>query len=166
MIDYLLDFNRRLNETVMGDLRIWGPGGTADARGNWNGYADGDLAARLAEQGTVVPENRLWHVNFITNYDFNEGKLRGWNVGGAVRYQSAMTLAYKPIQQPDYIEYDLSSPYKDDALMDFDLWVGYQRRILNNKVDWRIQLNVANLGVGNELLPVTVQPEETLLRGA
>lgn len=161
MIDYLMDFNRRLNTTAMGDLRIWGPGGSANARENWNGYADGDLAARLAEQGTVVPENRLWHVNFISNYDFREGKLKGWNVGGAVRYQSAMTLAYKPIQQPDYIEYDLSSPYRDDALMDFDVWVGYQRKLYNGKIDWRVQLNVANLGVGNELLPVTVQPDGT-----
>lgn len=161
MIDYLLDFDRRLNTTVMGDLRIWGPGGAANARENWNGYADGDLKARLAEQGTVVPENRLWHINVVTNYDFKEGRLKGWTVGGAARYQSAATLAYTPIQHPDYIEYDLSKPYKDDAQLDFDVWVGYQRRILRDKVTWRAQLNVANVGVGNELIPVTVQPDGT-----
>ncbi len=161
MTEYLLDFDRRLNETAMGDLRIWGPGGTANARENWNGYANGDLKARLAEQGTVVPENRLWHVNLITNYDFTQGALKGWSVGGAMRYQSAMTLAYKPIQQPTYIEYDLSSPYRDKALTDFDVWVGYRRKLWNNKVDWHAQLNVSNIGVGNELLPVTVQPDGT-----
>jgi hypothetical protein len=161
MMEYLLDFDRRLNETAMGDLRIWGGGSTANARENWNGYADGDLKARIAEQGTVVPENRLWHVNVISNYDFTEGRLKGWSVGGAVRYQSAMTLAYKPIQQPKHIEYDLSSPYKDDALTDFDLWVGYSRKLFHGKIDWRAQLNISNLGVGNELLPVTVQPDGT-----
>ena len=36
-----------------------------------------------------MPENRLWHVNVITNYDFKNGKLKGWKVGGAARYQSA-----------------------------------------------------------------------------
>ena len=160
MIEYLLDFDQRINETAMGDLRVWGGGaGGETARQNWNGYADGDLKARLAEQGTVVPENRLWHVNFITNYDFTEGKLRGWNIGGAARYQSAATLAYKPIQQPNYIEYDLGSPYRDDSQLDFDVWLGYGRRIFNGKVDWRAQINVSNVGVGNELIPVTVQPD-------
>ncbi|ACB76514.1 TonB-dependent receptor plug domain-containing protein [Opitutus terrae] len=159
MTDYLVDFDRRLNETAMGDLRIWGPGGSANARDNWNGYANGDLKARLAEQGTVVPENRLWHFNLITNYDFTEGRLKGWSVGGAVRYQSAMTLAYKPIQQPKYIEYDLSAPYRDKALTDFDVWIGYHRKLFHEKIDWHAQLNIANVGVGNELLPVTVQPD-------
>lgn len=160
-MEYLLDFDRRLNETVMGDLRIWGPGGTANARENWNGYANGDLKARLAEQGTVVPENRLWHVNLITNYQFTEGRLKGWNLGAAARYQSAMTLAYKPVQQPTYIEYDLSSPYRDDEQIDVDVWVGYRRKLFDNRVEWHAQLNVSNIGVGNELLPVTVQPDGT-----
>lgn len=161
MTEYLLDFDRRLNETVMGDLRIWGPTNPDTARQNWNGYANGDLKARIAEQGTVVPENRLWHFNLITNYEFDEGFLKGWTVGGAMRYQSAMTLAYTPIQQPTYIEYDLSKPYRDEALTDFDVWVGYRRKLFNGKIEWQAQLNIANLGVGNELLPVTVQPDGT-----
>jgi hypothetical protein len=161
MIDYLLDFDRRLNETVMGDLRIWGGASTSNARENWNGYANGDLKARLAEQGTVVPENRLWHLNAITNYDFHEGRLKGWSIGGAARYQSAATLAYKPVQNPGYISYDLNSPYRDDDELVFDAWVGYRRRFFHEKIDWRVQLNVQNIGVGNELVPVTVQPDGT-----
>jgi outer membrane receptor protein involved in Fe transport len=161
VIEYLLDFDRRMNETVMGDLRIWGPGGSATARENWRGYADGDLKARLAEQGTVVPENRLWHVNLVSNYDFRTGALKGWNVGGAARYQSAATLAYKPVQSANYISYDLTSPYRDDDQLDFDLWVGYNRRIFADKIHWRVQLNVSNVGVGDELIPITVQPNGT-----
>ncbi len=162
MIDYLLDFDRRLNQTVMGDLRIWSPQDDAgNARNNWNGYADGDLKARLAEQGTVVPENRLWHINLITNYDFQEGRLKGWTLGGSLRYQSAATLAYTPIQGDNFISYDLSAPYRDKAQYDVDLWVGYQRRIFGDKIGWNIKLNVANVGVGNSLVPVTVQPDGT-----
>jgi hypothetical protein len=161
VIDYLLDFDRRINETAMGDLRIWGPGGSATARENWNGFADGDLKARLAQQGTVVPENRLWHINVITNYDFKSGLLNNWGVGGAMRYQSAATLGYKPVQNPGYISYDLKTPYRDDAEYDFDLWVSYRRKILKGKIDWQVQLNVANVGVGNELVPVTVQADGT-----
>lgn len=161
MVDYLLDFDRRMRETAMGDLRIWGPGGGADARENWSGYADGDLKARLAQQGTVVPENRLWRVNMVTNYSFNDGKFIGLNVGAAVRYQSAATLAYKPIQYPNYIGFDLNAPYRDDKQVDVDLWVGYRRKIWNDKIEWHAQLNIQNVGVGEELIPVTVQPDGT-----
>jgi hypothetical protein len=162
-MEYLLDFDRRLNETVMGDLRIWSPASDAagTARQNWNGYADGDLKARLAEQGTVVPENRLWHINLITNYDFREGRLRGWNVGGSMRYQSAATLAYRPIQGNNVINYDLNSPFRDKAQLDVDVWVGYQRKVFSDKMNWGIKLNVANVGVGDSLIPVTVQPDGT-----
>lgn len=161
VIDYLLDFDRRLNTTAMGDLRIWGGGSSANARENWNGYADGDLKARLAEQGTNVPENRIWHVNLITNYDFKTGALKGWSLGGAARYQSAAVLGYTPVQNPGYISYDLSRPFKDKQQTDFDVWVAYGRKLFNNRIDWRVQLNVQNVGVGNELVPITVQPDGT-----
>ncbi|HEU5078753.1 MAG TPA: TonB-dependent receptor plug domain-containing protein [Opitutaceae bacterium] len=162
VMDYMLDFDRRMNETAMGDLRIWGGGaGGTTARQNWDGYADGDLKARLAEQGTVVPENRLWHVNVVSNYDFKHGMLTGWSIGGAARYQSSSILAYKPIQNSNYISYDLGSPYRDSAEINFDAWVGYSRKLFNNKVLWRAQLNIQNIGVGNELVPVTVQPDGT-----
>lgn len=161
MIEYLLDFDRRLRETPMGDLPMWATNATGTARDNWGGYADGDLKARLAEQGTVVPENRLWHWNLVTNYSFNDTKLEGLNIGGALRYQSASTLAYTPIQYDGYIGFDLDSPYRDDAQIDIDLWVGYRRKIWSDKVEWHCQLNVSNVGIGNELVPVTVQPDGT-----
>lgn len=167
MIDYLLDFNDRINNTAMGDLRIWGAGGGANARDNWNGYADGDLKARLAEQGTVVPENRLWHINFVTNYDFTDGKFKGFSVGGSARYQSAATLAYTPFYEVsentgrEFLSYDLDAPYRDDAQIDLDLWAGYGKPIFNDKIDWRIQMNISNVGIGDELVPVTVQPDGT-----
>jgi hypothetical protein len=161
VIDYMLDFDRRLNDTVMGDLRIWGPSSSATARENWDGFADGDLKARLAQQGTVVPENRLWHINAVTTYDFLHGALKGWSIGGAARYQSAAILGYKPIQNANYISYDLGTPYRDKPETDFDLWVAYSRKVYRGKVNWRVQLNVSNVGVGNELVPVTVQPDGT-----
>lgn len=161
MMDYLLDFDRRLRETAMGDLPMWGTNATYTARDNWAGYADGDLKARLAEQGTVVPENRLWRFNLVTNYSFKDGKMNGLNVGGAIRYQSEATLAYTPIQYSNYIGFDLDAPYQDDAQVDVDVWVGYGRQIFNGKYDWHVQLNVSNVGVGEELIPVTVQADGT-----
>lgn len=165
MKEYLLDFDRRLNETAMGNLRIWGAGNTNPndvARANWNGYANRDLKAKIAQEGTVVPENRLWHANLITNYDFVEGKFKGWSIGGAVRYQDSATLSYVPVALPNNnFEYDLNSRYEDSALTNFDLSVGYARTLFSDKVDWRCQLNINNVGVGEELIPVSVQPDGT-----
>ena len=40
MIDYLIDFDRRLRETPMGDLPMWwSQGHDYTARDNWAGYA-------------------------------------------------------------------------------------------------------------------------------
>ena len=40
-----------------------------------------------------------------------------------------------------------------------DLWVGYQFRIFDDKVNWRIQLNIRNIFGQDALIPVTVQPD-------
>jgi hypothetical protein len=38
------------------------------------------------------------------------------------------------------------------------MWLGYRRKIWRN-IDWHIQLNVRNIGVGDELVPITTQPD-------
>ncbi len=44
--------------------------------------------------------------------------------------------------------------------MNFDFWVGYTRKVWKD-VEWNIQLNVRNAFVGNELVPITTQPDGT-----
>ena len=39
-----------------------------------------------------------------------------------------------------------------------DFWIGYQRRIFNNKVGWRVQLNVRNVFAEGDPIVVQVQP--------
>jgi len=158
VMQFLQDFDNRMRNTPMGDTRMWGASANAGTdRDNWLSYADGDINARLAEQGTNTPENRIWHVNLITNYTFSRSWLKGFNVGGGIRYQSGDVMAYKAVQESNYIAYDLSQPYKGPAETDFDAWIGYTRKVFNNKITWNIQLNGTNLGVGDELVPVTVQ---------
>ena len=59
---------------------------------------------------------------------------------------------------PANTTYDLVHPYKGPSELNFDVWIGYSRRIMKF-IDWNIQLNIRNVGVGNELIPVTVQPD-------
>jgi len=143
-----------------GDLRIWwGGAGNETALFQWNQNVGSEWAARSLQEGTNVPELREWRVNVISNYDFTEGRLKGFNVGAAVRYQSDVTIGYPPgVTSAGKITFDLGNPYKGPAETDIDAWVGYGRKLFD-KVDWRIQLNVRSLGKGNDLIPVTVQPD-------
>lgn len=145
-----------------GDLRIWwGGAGNETALYQWNANVGSEYAARSLQEGTNVPEMREWRVNAITNYDFNEGRLKGWSVGGAIRWQSEVVVGYPPYKNPaapTRILFDIDNPYKGPAETDVDMWVGYGRKIFRN-IDWRVQLNVRSIGKGNDLIPVTVQPD-------
>lgn len=150
---------------IAGDVRLWGgynvpPNGTNESlRYKWkNEFFGGYQLFRLLE-GSDVPELRPWRFNMITNYTFREGTLDGVNVGGAMRWQDEQTIGF-PVTTNELGEsiYDVDNPFKGDAEMDFDLWVGYERQLTDN-IRWRIQLNVRNAFASNELIPVTVQAD-------
>jgi hypothetical protein len=47
--------------------------------------------------GSRAPELREWRWNAVTNYTFREGRLRGWGLGGAVRWQQEAVIGYRII---------------------------------------------------------------------
>jgi hypothetical protein len=144
-----------------GDLRIWwGGAGNETALQEWNGNINSEFNQRKLEEGTNVPELRKWRINAITNYSFDHGWVKGINVGGGVRYESSIGIGYEPIAgaNPGDVTFDISDPYRGPSEMNFDLWAGYTRKVWRN-VTWNIQLNVRNVGVGNELVPITTEPD-------
>jgi hypothetical protein len=58
----------------------------------------------------------------------------------------------------DGLAFDVDNPYKGATEFVTDAWVGYSARI-NDRLRWRIQLNVRNLFANDDLIPVTVQPD-------
>ncbi len=149
------------NEGGVGDLRIWwGGAGNETTLQEWNNNIGAEWAQRALQEGTDVPELRKWHYNAITNYYFDHGILRGVNVGGGVRYQSGVVIGYKPIQGalPTVANFDIAHPYMGPSETDFDLWLVNSHKLWK-KVTWNIQLNVRNVGVGNELIPITTEPD-------
>lgn len=145
----------------------WGSEDVVTAGKNW--YDGEGLAGapgsewRLAQliEDTTVPELREWRFNLITNYDFQEGRLAGLNLGGAMRYQSSMIVAYPPSgdpQNPATVEYDFSNPVKSPSSTSYDFWVGYGKQ-LNDRIHWQMQLNVYDAFEGGDsLIPITAQP--------
>lgn len=157
-------YERALRTTPAGDLRIWwGGAGNETTLFQWNNNIGSEYAARKLQEGTNVPELREWRFNVVTNYDFHEGRLRGLNVGGGLRWQDEVVIGYPPIASTTagQANFDLSKPFFGPAETNVDLWVGYGRRKVWRNVDWRIQLNVRNAFAGNELIPITTQPDGT-----
>lgn len=146
---------------TVGDLRIWwGGAGNETVLAQWNSNIGAEITQRKLQAGTNVPELRKWRWNAITNYDFDHGFLKGVNVGAGVRYESDIIIGYKAIGDPygGTPNFDINNPYKGPSETNWDAWAGYTRKITHD-IEWSIQLNVRNLFVGNELIPITTQPD-------
>jgi hypothetical protein len=144
----------------MGDIRQWGGGQNSlppPSLNSWNLNFYSKYLLMKLQEGTYSTELRRWRFNIIQNYSFSEGFLKGVNIGAGYRWQDKIALGYPLIPlSASKVTFDIANPYygpSDDAI---DLWIGYHRK-LTSKVDWRIQLNVRNVGDGKKLIPLSVQ---------
>jgi hypothetical protein len=85
--------------------------------------------------------------------------LKGWSVGGGVRWQDKYALGYPTIRKPDGgVITDIANPYWGSAATNVDLSASYSRPVFQNRIKWKVQLNVRNAIGSGSLLPVTIQP--------
>ena len=113
--------------------------------------------------GQPAPELVEWRVNALANYRFADGFLDGFRLGGAIRYESGVSVGF-PYYFDDNGEptADIKNPFKRGSDERFDLWLGYNRKLSNGKVDWSIQLNIYNIFGDDELIPVRANPDGTI----
>lgn len=160
-----------------GQLPLWGFwGGGVDTSGStyriqsggtlytsfmqniWSAYQ-----LQKAQTGTMQPELSKWNFKAVTNYTFKKGTFKGVNVGGGFRWASKPILGYgiseftDPTGAKSWIM-DVKKPLYGKIDTHFDAWIGYQRA-LTAKIDWRLQLNLRNVGESAHLVPVSVEPD-------
>ncbi len=154
------------------DSKVFNPDGTPNYVGqipqfgnlglNWylNQFAQfrGNYEQMKLQEGTNAPEIRKWRYNIVTNYAFNRGKLKGVGVGAGYRWADKVVIGYPVRQQGAGYTFDLDRPYYGPSEDGLDLWVSYERK-LTEKIRWRIQANVRNVGKGDDLIPISVQPD-------
>jgi hypothetical protein len=151
-------------DTAFGQTAMWG--GYTD-QGQWRQAFTQNLWApynvQKALTGSEQPEMRKWRFNGITNYRFEKGALKGVNIGGAYRWEDKPTLGYgislKEISpgQKLWIA-DVNKPLYGKAEEHFDLWIGYDHK-LTKDINWRVQLNLRNVGEKVSLIPIAVQAD-------
>jgi hypothetical protein len=108
-----------------------------------------------ALNGQSAGEIRKYRANLITNYDFDEGVLKGIGVGGGYRWQDKSIIAYAPmIDDTGTYGINLNAPFFAPREDSVDLWLSYTRK-LTKDIRWKIQLNVFNVGEKNRLVPIS-----------
>jgi len=137
-----------------GDLRQWWAGDqkTRDwfAENLWKPYQ-----FQVSAEGIPAPEIRPWRANAVTTYRFTDGALNGLRVGAALRWEDDLVLGNELNDAQDNL--DPNRPIKGAADTTMDVWFGYNRMI-SDKINWDIQLNVKSVGEDVGLVPISVNP--------
>lgn len=157
MLDYIERQWSRLQGPA-GDIRLWWGGDNTIRRY----YQDNIISAVEFQQESVgfqVPELRPWRFSLISNYTFTEGRLRGFNLGGAYRWEDKQILGYG--FKDDLSGLDVRKPLRGASEDHIDLWFGYERR-LSERFKWRVQLNLRNVGESKGLVPISINPDGTI----
>lgn len=118
------------------------------------------------QEGRPQAEQRKWRLNLIGRYQFGEGRLRGFSLGGAARWEDKYAGGYPIVNDPrGIILPDIRNPYFVDSQLSFDLNMGYRRRIAGNR-EWIAQLNVRNLqnAWSDKVTVVRFQPDGSSAR--
>jgi hypothetical protein len=123
--------------------------------------------ARLLQQtlreGALLDEVREWRFNLATSYRFSQDSaLKGWAVGGGYRWQDEVGVGFRngiltgdprlPVGLDEIAVADVTQPLFGPSESNADLWVRHSRKIFDDKVDWRIQLNIRNVLNNDDLI--------------
>lgn len=120
----------------------------------------------VANVGKPRTQIRKYRWATVTNYDFTEGALKNFNVGGAVRWEDKASIGFggkPPATTGNFagaiLELDQNKPFWDRARFYADLSVGYRFRLFGDKVRGRAQLNIKDVFEDGRLQKVGVNPD-------
>jgi hypothetical protein len=116
----------------------------------------------IANQGKPRTQVREWRFNALTNYNFTEGRLKNFGIGGAVRWEdkAAIGFAGGPPESDGVVRsLDPDKPLFDKSRYYFDLMSSYNLRLSGNRIRAKIQLNVRNVFENGRLQKIAVNPD-------
>ncbi|MCX6951210.1 MAG: hypothetical protein NTV51_03360 [Verrucomicrobia bacterium] len=143
------------------------PGGeTRTPQTRWIQDQFGAYWAAATNAGRPRTQMREYRFAGISNYEFTEGTLKNFSVGGAVRWESKASIGFlagPPETSGPYqgavLFLDNNKPVWDKARFYVDLSAGYKFRFLSDKVRTKVQLNVKNALEGGRLQMIGVNPD-------
>ncbi|MDI1334538.1 MAG: TonB-dependent receptor, partial [Lacunisphaera sp.] len=99
-----------------------------------------------AQEGARTMNERQNKFTFVTNYDFTEGLLKGFGVGANAIWEDKASTGYALKQVAGSWVPDPAHPFFTGSLLRLGASVGYNHKLFHDKINWRLQLNVYNIG--------------------
>lgn len=145
-----------------GDIRLWGGGASNALRNQWKNNIIDPYNTFKSQEGSNAPEIAPWRFNAVTTYNFSEGRLKGSWIGGGYRWEDRRVLGYlfDPTIGTTGGALDIKKPLRGKSDVHLDMWFGHSRK-LTEKINWRIQANLRNVGESTKLVPVSINPNGT-----
>ncbi len=155
-----LFLEERLAEWSRPEVAALSAGSTTNTVGAYRLSSFAPYQQAVRSGGQPASELREWRANLITNYAFSQGsKLQGWAIGGALRWQDAVAIGFPVLAAEDGTLYeDVHRPFMGDEDTKLDAWLSYSRPLFNDRIKWKVQLNVRNLLNDGLLIPVRANP--------
>jgi len=118
------------------------------------------IRTQQSKEGSILPEIRKWRFNLVNRYRFTEGRLKGWSLGGAVRWQDKAAVGYhSTVNQFGAIIQDIKHPIYGQTELITDAFLSYSRKIMKDRVRWKVQCNVYNLLNDTKEIPVAIDDD-------
>ncbi|AOS44320.1 catecholate siderophore receptor Fiu [Lacunisphaera limnophila] len=115
---------------------IWGAAQTGEQ--HYNQWVLPGVIAYQASDGKPSQQIAEWHASGLTNYSFTEGKLKGWDIGGGLRYVDKAVIGNPAFTNASgaVTGLDTANPYTEDSYVGVDAWIGYSTK-------WREKYDVS-----------------------
>lgn len=122
----------------------------------YNSSIVGNALAFMKAAAGRANDTHPMRANLITNYRFSEGRLKGFNVGGAVRWREASTIGYGAAPSTSGVMvFDLDKKYRGKEEIYFDAMAGYRGQLRAfGGIRYRLQMNVRNVLNKDDMIPV------------
>jgi outer membrane receptor protein involved in Fe transport len=146
------------------DYFVGGDSRTPQAR--WTTDQYGPYLAATTNAGRPRTQMREFRFAGITNYEFTDGPLKDFSIGGAVRWESKASIGFLGGEpetsgpfQGAVLFLDSNKPVWDKARFYVDLSAAYRFKLFGDKVRAKVQLNVKNAFEDGRLQPIAVNPD-------
>lgn len=158
-----------IKDPVSGKLWWTNPWASNTIPRDWfTNNVNANLNLAIALQGKRRSQTREYHISYLTSYAFSGITENRWlkplSVGGSVRWEDKAAIGYMgAAPDADGVTrlYDPNKPVWQSGNTYVDLFSSYRLRLLNNKVQCTLQLNVNNVFENGRLRAVAVNPDGT-----
>jgi len=139
-------------------------GNTPEAQ--YNSALISPYSVGVANVGKPRTQVREYRWNALTNYEFSQGRLKGFSVGGGVRWVDKGSIGFLGVAPETsgpftgaILSLDKNKPVWDAARFYFDFSAGYRFKFSNDRIRGRVQLNIKDVFESGRLQPVGVNPD-------